>query len=65
MGEGINIKQEVVNLINNLPEDVTIEDIQYHLFVRQKIQIAEREIEAGETIPHHEVMEKLRKKWFP
>ena len=63
MGEGSNIKQEVVNLINNLPEDVTIEDIQYHLFVRQKIQKAEKQIEAGETIPHAEVMEKFRKKW--
>ena len=65
MSDGSNIKQEVVNLINNLPENVTIEDIQYHLFVRQKIQKAERQIEVGETFSQDEVMEKLRKKWSP
>ena len=65
LGEGSNVKQKVVNLINNLPEDVTIEDIQYHLFVRQKILNAEKQIEMGETIPHAEVMEKIRKKWSP
>ena len=65
MSEGSNIKQEVVKLINNLPEDVSIEDIQYHLFVRQKINKAARQIEAGETIPHDKVMENLRKKWSP
>ena len=65
MSDGSIIKQEVINLINNLPEDVTIEDIQYHLFVKQKILRAERQIEAGETIPHDEVMEKLRRKLSP
>ena len=63
MSKELNIKQKVVNLIDNLPEDVTFEDIQYHLFVRQKIQRAERQIEIGLITPHHEVMEKLKKKW--
>ncbi len=62
MSEGSNIKQDVVNLINKLPEDVTIEDIQYHLFVRRKLNNAVRQIVAEETIPHDKVMENLRKK---
>jgi len=65
MSDKPNIKQMVVDLIRNLPNDVTLEDIQYHLFVKQKIQKAEQQIEAGETIPHKDVMEKLEKKWFP
>lgn len=65
MSEGSNIKQEIVNLINNLPEDVTLEDIQYHLFIRQKLQKAARQIAAAETIPHDKVLENLRKKWSP
>ena len=31
-------KDEVRELLQNLPDDASLEDIQYHLYVRQKIQ---------------------------
>ena len=31
-------KQEVKEILAHLPEDCTLEDIQYHLYVLQKIQ---------------------------
>ncbi len=31
-------KQEVSNLLNRLPDDCTLEDVQYHLYVLQKIE---------------------------
>ncbi len=31
-------KQEVSNLLKHLPEDCSLEDIQYHLYVLQKIE---------------------------
>jgi len=58
------LKEEVIELIKKLPEDVTLEDIQYHLFVKQKLLRAERQISEGKTFPHNEVMERARKKWF-
>ena len=58
------IKEDIIKLIQDLPDDATLEDIQYHLFVKQKLLRAEEQIKAGETIPHEEVMEKARKKWF-
>ncbi|MBA7596536.1 hypothetical protein ES703_03514 [subsurface metagenome] len=58
------IKEEIINLIQELPDDATLEDIQYHLFVKQKLLRAEEQIKEGKTIPHEEVMEKARKKWF-
>ncbi|TFF63471.1 MAG: hypothetical protein EU521_01555 [Promethearchaeota archaeon] len=58
------IKEEVIDLIKKLPDDVTLEDIQYHLFVKQKLKIAENQIKEGNTIPHYEVMERIKKKWF-
>ncbi len=58
------IKEEIINLIEELPDDATLEDIQYHLFVKQKLLRAEEQIKEGKTIPHEEVMEKARKKWF-
>ncbi len=64
VSNGINIKKEVIKLIKDLPEDITLEDIQYHLFVKQKLLKAEKQISEGKTIPHEQVMEKARKKWF-
>ena len=58
------IKEDIIKLIQELPDDVTLEDIQYHLFVKQKLLRAEEQIKEGKTIPHEEVMEKARKKWF-
>ena len=58
------IKEEIIKMIKELPEDSTIEDIQYHLFVKQKLLKAEEQIQEGKTIPHEEVMEKARKKWL-
>lgn len=64
VSNGINIKEEVIKLIKDLPEDITLEDIQYHLFVKQKLLKAETQISERKTIPHEQVMEKARKKWF-
>ena len=64
------IKEDIIKLIQELPDDATLEDIQYHLFVKQKLLRAEQQIKAekqisdGKTIPHEEVMEKAREKWF-
>ena len=58
------IKEDIISLIQELPDDTTLEDIQYHLFVKQKLLRAEEQIKEGKTIPHEEVMEKARKKWF-
>jgi hypothetical protein len=35
-----NIKQEVEQLLNKLPDDCSVEDIQYHLFVLDKVRRA-------------------------
>jgi hypothetical protein len=64
VSNGINIKEEVIKLIKDLPEDITLEDIQYHLFVKQKLLKAETQISEGKTIPHEQVIEKARRNWF-
>jgi len=58
------LKEEVIELIRKLPDDATLEDIQYHLFVKQKLEIAEKQIKNGKTTPHEEVIERVKKKWF-
>ena len=64
VSNSINIKEEVIKLIKDLPEDITLEDIQHHLFVKQKLLKAEKQISEGKTISHEQVMDKARKKWF-
>jgi hypothetical protein len=59
-----NIKEEVIKLIKDLPEDITLEDIQYHLFVKQKLLKAEKQISEGKAIPNEQVIDKAKKKWF-
>ncbi len=56
-------KQDVAAMLNNLPDDVTIEDIQYHLYVLDKIRRGIEAIDRGETVSHEEVVAGL-KKWL-
>jgi predicted transcriptional regulator len=55
----MSIKSDVIKLIQELPEDVTIEDILYKLYVRARIEEGLNEINEGNGIPHDEVMEKV------
>jgi predicted transcriptional regulator len=52
-------KEAVIKLLETLPDDATIEDIQYHLYVLQKIQAGQDAADAGDAIPHEEVMREL------
>jgi len=58
-----SIKKEVISLIKELPEDVSLEDIMYHLYVKQKLLKAKEDIDQGKTYSHEEVR-KMAKKWL-
>lgn len=54
-------KQEVEALIKNLPDDSTLEDFQYHLYVMEKIQRGINRAEQEGTLDQQEAERKLRK----
>ncbi len=56
-------KEEVQELLANLPESVSLEDIQYHLYVRQKVRRGLEAERAGELISQEEV-EKRMARWL-
>ena len=56
-------KQEVSELLTRLPEDCSLEDIQYHLYVLQKIERGLRDVEEGRVYTQEEV-EKMIAKWL-
>ena len=58
-------KEEVMQILKDLPDSSTLEEIQYHLYVRQKIQRGLKDVEEGRTYTQDEVekrMDKWRKK---
>jgi len=54
-------KQEVEAMLNHLPDDSTLEDIQYHLYVLEKIKRGQKDIEQGRSHTHEEAKERLGK----
>ena len=48
------VKQEVIRLIQSLPDDCSLEEIQYHLSVVQKVEQGLAEIDEGRTVPQEE-----------
>ena len=57
-------KQSVRALLERLPDDCTIEDILYHLYVVQQVEAGLADAEAGRVIPHEQVRERLARKWL-
>ena len=54
-------KEQVQQILRMLPEDASLEDIQYHIYVRQKIEQGMADVEAGRVISHAEVQQRLAK----
>lgn len=54
-------KEDVRSLLERLPDDVSIEDIQYHLYVIDKVQKGIESAERDGTLTQAEVEERLSK----
>jgi len=58
-----NPKREALNLIQQLPDDSSLEDIQYHLYVREKIERGLGDLRSKRVLTQREV-ERRMKKWL-
>ena len=56
-------KQILQQLIDELPDDATIADVQYRLYIIDAVNRGREEIEGGAGIPHGQVAAELRAKW--
>ena len=60
-----NVKVEMIKMLDALPDELTWGNLQYHIYVRQKIERGMRAIEAGRTFSQEEAekhFEELMKK---
>ena len=62
--DGVEAKQAVRELLDRLPDDCSVEDVLYHLYVLQAVERGKADVAAGRTIPHEEVETALRRKWL-
>ena len=54
-------KKAVLDLVKTLPDDCTLEDIQYQLYVRQKIDRSLQAAAEGRVKTHDQVKQRLAK----
>ncbi|HEX3738205.1 MAG TPA: hypothetical protein VHV29_00640 [Terriglobales bacterium] len=59
-----NAKQDIERLLNRLPDDCSIEDVQYHLYVVEKVRRGLEDARANGTLSQEEVESRLGK-WLP
>jgi hypothetical protein len=54
-------KAEVSTLLESLPDDASLEDIQYHLYVLEKVKRGVDRADIEGAVPHEEVRQRLGK----
>ena len=54
-------KEQLHQLIDRLPDDCTVEDVQYHLYVQQKVEQGLKDVRAGRVLSHEEVERRMAK----
>ena len=56
-------KEEVRKMLDQIPDDASFEDIQYHIYVQEKIEHGLKDIEEGRVLSQEEV-ERRMSKWL-
>ena len=58
-----SMRDRVIEMISGLPEDCTLDDIQYHLYVREQVERGMRAAEAGDVLSQA-AMEQEYRQWL-
>ena len=57
-------KDSVRALLDRLPDDCSLEDVLYHLYVVQQVELGLSEADSGNVIPHEQVVQELERRWI-
>ena len=57
-------KEAVRALLDRLPDDCSVEDVLYHLYVLEALERGQADAAARRTIPHEEVENAMRRRWL-
>ena len=54
-------KEDVRKILDQLPEDASFEDIQYHIYVRQKVLKGLNDVDAGRVVSQRDAEQRMAK----
>ena len=54
-------KETVRKILDKIPDDASLEDIQYHIYVREKIERGFNDIKEGRVLSQEEVEQRMSK----
>ena len=57
----LSSKNKVLNFIKSLPDDLSIEEITYRLYVNERIIKAQLQIKDGNFLTHEDAKERMNK----
>ncbi|MBY0400974.1 hypothetical protein K2X89_11805 [Myxococcota bacterium] len=60
----MSTKDSVRALLDRLPDDCSLDDVLYHLYVVQQVELGLAEADAGNVIPHEQVVQELERRWI-
>lgn len=56
-------KDKLEVIFKELPDKVDVEELMYRLYLFQKIEDGERDVQEGRVLTHSEARERLSRKW--
>ena len=54
-----DVKEQVIDLVRNLPDEVTVDDIMRELYFKIQVDKGLKELDEGKGIPHEDVERRL------
>ena len=57
----VSVKEDIIKMIETLPDNTDYDDIMYHIYVRQKVDKGRTQLANGEGIDHADVKKSLSK----
>jgi len=57
------VKQQVIQMIETLPEEITVDDIMAELYFKKQVDAGLKELDEGKWVAHEEV-EKRMARWL-
>lgn len=55
------VKQQVMKMIESLPDDITVDDIMAELYFRMQVDAGLNELDEGKGMTHEQAKERLSK----
>jgi predicted transcriptional regulator len=55
------VKEQVIQMIESLPEGVTVDEIMAELYFKLQVDAGLKELDEGQAIPHEEVKVRVSK----